>query len=237
MQFVINLTRTSTHWPHRGVKMDTSPGFAPNVDKGYRLISWVVQSGYRHMYLHLTVRDYFLLHVRGAYYRCHALPFGRGLSALWCTKLLHPVVCHQREKWGSLILPCLHNFLVAPAPLGRASTETDCAQAHQRLEKLSRLLGLARHLYQGFWSGGTTREHLVSLWTRSECASTSPMRRSTVCTAWRRRSFFWRNATSGSCRSSFYGTSAASEYRCRWRIPSRGSSRGHCIRIWQLRSS
>lgn len=101
-----------------------------------------------------------MLQFSGSYYRCIELHFGWGPSALCCTKLLRPVLRHLREKWGYSFLPYLDDFLVTTARPGRASTEADCAQAHQHLDSFFRRLSLTRQPEKGCWSGDMTLEHL-----------------------------------------------------------------------------
>jgi hypothetical protein len=99
-RFVINSSRPSQHWPKGSVKMENFPGFAVNLLKNDYLMSWYVKSGYRHFYLHPRMRDYFLFHYGGRFYRCIALPFGWGRSVLWFTKLMRPIVKYIRSEWG-----------------------------------------------------------------------------------------------------------------------------------------
>jgi hypothetical protein len=80
--FVINFERQSGHWQKESVKMEMLPGFAPGLVRNVVLTSWKVKSGYRHFYLHPRMRDYFLFHYGGRFYRYVALPFGWGRSVL-----------------------------------------------------------------------------------------------------------------------------------------------------------
>lgn len=59
-------------------------------------MSWDMKGGYRHMYLHQDIRDYFIFKYDGRYYRCIVLPFGWKRSVLWFTKLMRPVVRYMR---------------------------------------------------------------------------------------------------------------------------------------------
>jgi hypothetical protein len=81
-RFVINFARQSRHWQKRSVKMEALPGFALDLVRNNMPMSWDVKSGYRHFYLHPRMRDYFLFHCGGRFYRCVSLPFGRGRSVL-----------------------------------------------------------------------------------------------------------------------------------------------------------
>lgn len=97
-RLVVNFCRQSKHWPRGSVKMEKMTAFALELQRGAVLMSWDVQSGYRHFYLHPEMRDLFLFRYDGRYYRCLALPFGGGRSVLWFAKLLRPLVAHLREK-------------------------------------------------------------------------------------------------------------------------------------------
>jgi hypothetical protein len=81
-RFVINFARQSRHWQKGSVKMETLPGFALDLVRNDVLMSWDVKSGYRNFYRHPRMRDDFLFHCGGRFYRCVALPFGRGGSVL-----------------------------------------------------------------------------------------------------------------------------------------------------------
>ena len=80
--------------------METLASFSVVVEPGDHLMSWEFMSGYRHLCLHQDMMDFFLFSYDGEYYRCVALPFGWGPSALWFTKMLRPLVCYIRERWG-----------------------------------------------------------------------------------------------------------------------------------------
>jgi hypothetical protein len=75
---VINFSRQSRYWPKGSVKMETLPGFALNLMKNNHFMSWEVKFGYRHFYLHPKMREFFLFHYGGRFYRCVALPFWLG---------------------------------------------------------------------------------------------------------------------------------------------------------------
>jgi hypothetical protein len=74
-RFAIHFSLQSRHWPKGSVKMETLPGFALNMVKNDHLMSWDVKSGYRHFYLHPKMREFFLFHYVGRFYRCVALVF------------------------------------------------------------------------------------------------------------------------------------------------------------------
>lgn len=140
--------------------METLPSFALELEQSDYLISFDIKSGYRHFYLHPSMRDYFLFHYCGRYYRCVALPFGWGRSPLWFTKLTRPLVQYMREKCGYRVLPYIDDFLVAGSPPGRPATEQDCRRARERLTKLFASLGITRHPTKGCWKGGRQIDHL-----------------------------------------------------------------------------
>jgi hypothetical protein len=73
-RFVIDFARQSRHWQKGSVKMETLPGFAQDRVRNDALMSWDVMSGHRHFYLHPRMRDYFVFHYGGRFYRCVALP-------------------------------------------------------------------------------------------------------------------------------------------------------------------
>ena len=75
-RFVVNLKRQSKHWPRGSVKIETIKGVTLDLQKNDYLMSWDIQSDYRHFYLYLSMRDMFMFRYGEKYYRCLALPFG-----------------------------------------------------------------------------------------------------------------------------------------------------------------
>ena len=63
-RFVVNLARHSKHWSRGSVKMDTVTAFAMDLQKGDMMMSWDVKSGYRHFYLHPSMREMFVFFLR-----------------------------------------------------------------------------------------------------------------------------------------------------------------------------
>lgn len=59
--------------------------------------------------------------------------------------MLRPLVQYIREKLGYRVLPYIDNFLVAPCPEWRSSTEEYCRKAREKLQSLFDRLGLHRH--------------------------------------------------------------------------------------------
>lgn len=159
-RFVINLSIQSKHWPRGSVKMETVQGFAAQVERGDSLMSFDVQGGYRHFFLHPDMRDMFLFRYGGRFYRCIALPFGWGRSGLWFTKLMRPLVQRLREKEQYRVLAYLDDFLVAPSRVGRVSSAQDCERARRVIGQLLGRLGITRHPDKGEWEGSTRLEHL-----------------------------------------------------------------------------
>lgn len=159
-RFVVNFARQSKHWPKGSVKMETLPSFGLEMQKGDTLMSWDVKSGYRHFYLHPCMRDMFVFHYGGRFYRCIALPFGWGRSVLWFTKLMRPLVQHIRSKLGYRLLPWIDDFLCAPTDGRRPATKRDCRKAGAVLDVLLDKLGIRRHESKGCWDGATRLEHL-----------------------------------------------------------------------------
>jgi hypothetical protein len=158
--FVINFARQSRHWPKGTVRMETLPSFALQLLANDHLMSWDVKPGYRHFYLHPKMRDYFLFHYDGRYYRCVALPFGWGRSVLWFTKLMRPFVKYVRSELGYRLLPWIYDFLCAPTHGRRPAIGRDCRRARIRLSEIFGKLDLTRHLDKGCWEGSKVVEHL-----------------------------------------------------------------------------
>ena len=121
-RFLIIFKRQSRHWPKGSIKMKTLQSFSTQLQGGYTLMSWDIKSGYRHFYLHPRMREFFIFRYDGLFYRCIALPFRRGQSVIWFTKLLRPLVQHLREVLGYRVLPYTDDFACAPSLLGRPST-------------------------------------------------------------------------------------------------------------------
>lgn len=159
-RFVINLHRQSLHWPKGSVRMETLPSFALSLRKDDTLMSWDAKGGYRHMFLHPDMRDYFIFRYSGRYFRCVALPFGWGRSAMWFTKMMRVMVKHVRSKMGYRILPYIDDFLMAPSPDGTTATAEDCSRARTRMQALLDRLGIVRHETKGCWEGSRVIDHL-----------------------------------------------------------------------------
>jgi hypothetical protein len=95
--------------------------------------------------------NHFVFSYEGAYYRCLALPFGWGHSALHA-----PFVRYLRNVCGYRVLVYLDDTLLVPK-LRRAATEADCWAASKRVDYLLRRFGIARHPDKDTWGGGATR--------------------------------------------------------------------------------
>lgn len=159
-RFVINFHRQSKHWAKGSIKMETIPSFALEMERDDFMFSFDIKAGYRHFYLHPSMRDYFMFRYENRYFRCIALPFGWGRSPLWFTKFMRPLVEHMRATLGYRVLPYIDDFLVAPSRPGRASTERDARRARTRLSSLLDHLGLVRKVGKGCWEGSRQIEHL-----------------------------------------------------------------------------
>lgn len=106
------------------------------------------------------MRNFFLFHYKGRYYRYVALLFGWGRSPMWFTKILRGFIRHLRSKCGYRVLPYIDDFLVAAAPPVRAATEEDAAAGHVVVESLFDQLGIVRKFGKGCWEGSRTIDHL-----------------------------------------------------------------------------
>lgn len=158
-RFVVNFSEQSKHWPKGSIRMETLSSFSFQVGEGDHMVSFDIQSGYRHFRLAPRMRNYFLFRYRGRYYRCVALPFGWGRSPLWFTELLRPFVAHLRGA-GLRVLAYLDDFLVIPSPAGTQATMVDCQRATRWMGNVMRSLGLTRHPRKGEWQGSTCVQHL-----------------------------------------------------------------------------
>lgn len=184
-RFVQNFHIQSKQWSPTPTRMDTKKGFASLLRKDDHLISFDIKSGYRHFSLHPDVRNYFLFHFNGQFFRCKALPFGWSRSAFWFTNLIKPLVAHLRERFGMRVLPYIDDFLLAPT-LGRVSTREDCKRASVEIDVLLRLLGIARHPSKGVWGRDLPDWNTwVSFGTPLTCPFLPLMQRSRRYVAWR----------------------------------------------------
>lgn len=129
--------------------METITSFALDLQRDDQLMSWDIQSGYQHFYLHPVMRDMFMFRYNSRYYRCIALPFGWGRSVLWFTKLLRPLVQYLREKCAYRVLPYIDDFLLAPSPGSRRSIARECRRARDPRDALFGRLGLTHHPTKG----------------------------------------------------------------------------------------
>lgn len=135
-----------------GFKMESAAKFANGIEKGNSFISFDIKAGYRHFYLHPSIRDFFLFHYNGRYFQRIALPFGWSRSAFWFITLLKPFV-HRMREWGCRALGYIDDFLVAPR-VGGGAKEEDCEEAAAKITWLMRELGLEKHGSKGVWGKG-----------------------------------------------------------------------------------
>lgn len=162
-RFVQNFSEITEWWDGPSVRMERPAEFAAQIECGDHFISFDVKAGYRHFFLHPSIRNYFLFHYGGRYFRCIALPMGWTRSPFWFINLMKPFVWKMR-KWGYRVLSYIDDFLVACAA-GRVSTAGDCRKGSERIEELMGKLGLARHPTKGVWGEGSTLvEHLGFVW-------------------------------------------------------------------------
>jgi hypothetical protein len=84
-RFVVNLLKQSKHWLKGSVRMETLQEYALELERGGKMVSFDIQSGYRHFRLAPQMRDWFLFRYDGRFYKCIALPFGWGRSPMWLT--------------------------------------------------------------------------------------------------------------------------------------------------------
>jgi Reverse transcriptase (RNA-dependent DNA polymerase) len=159
----VNVSKKSKHWKKGSVKMETLPQYAMDLEKGDHMVSFDIESGYRHFRLAPRMRDWFCFRFNGRCFRCIALPFGWGSSPLWFTQLLSPVVRHLRMELRYGVLAYIDDFLVAPTCAGRVERPRDCHRATKEIETLLRRLGLTKHASKGEWTGATRIEKLGAI--------------------------------------------------------------------------
>jgi hypothetical protein len=123
------------------------------------MLPFDIESGYTHFRLARRMRDCFLFHYFGRFFRCVALPFGWGRSPLRLTQLISLMVQTIRER-GWRVLVNLDDFLVIPSRTGRTAKAKYCKRAREWISRLLILLGVSRHPSKGEWSGAQRVEHL-----------------------------------------------------------------------------
>ena len=179
-RFVVNFSRQSKFWTKGSVQMEKLVQFSDELRRGESLISFDLAAGYRHVFLHPAMLDFFVFSYGGRTFRCLALPFGWGRSAFHFTRLLRPVVRYLRNVLGYRVLWYLDDFLIAPRG-GRGATPEDCLIASGRIDTVLTKLGLQRHATKGVWHHGATElEHLgfmVSTLTMKFTVTPSKQRR------------------------------------------------------------
>lgn len=156
---MVNLSKQYTHWSRGSVRMEMISEFAMSVRRGDHFLSMDIEKGYRHFRLHPRMRDWFLFHYSGRYFRCVALPFGWGRSPLWFTQLLSTFVRKLRAM-GLRFMAYLDDFLIAPSDYGTTATKEDCLSSALIIGNLLEDLGLRRHKDKGNWDGSQVIEHL-----------------------------------------------------------------------------
>jgi Reverse transcriptase (RNA-dependent DNA polymerase) len=159
-RFIVNFAKQSKHRDKGSVRMETLPAYALERQKGDHMISFDIQSGYRHFRFAPHMRDMFLFRYAGRLFQCLALPFGWGRSPMWFTKLLRPMVQHLRSYELYRVLAYLDDFLVVPSEAGAIADLAVCEGATSKIDALLEALGLIRHPTKGEWVGSTRVEHL-----------------------------------------------------------------------------
>lgn len=105
------------------------------------------------------MRDWFVFHYHGRYFRCVALPFGSGRSPLWFTQLMDPFVRALRGYVYPL-LAYLDDFLIVPSPHVVVASTLHLKEGTEKVEGLLSNLGLTRNPHKGEWDGNSLVEHL-----------------------------------------------------------------------------
>lgn len=92
--------------------METKKIIRNPTEGGDHLISFDIREGYRHLNLHEDVRNSFLFHCDGRFYRCKALPFERRRSSFRFVNLHKPLVNCMRTEMGVRMFPNIDDFLL-----------------------------------------------------------------------------------------------------------------------------
>jgi hypothetical protein len=133
-RFLVNLSKQSKHWPKGGIRMETLPEYALELERGEKMVSLDIQAGNRHFRLAPQMRDWFFFRYDGRFYRCIALSLGWGLSPIWLTQLMVPMVRKLRQQYR--VLAYSEDFLIFPVKAGRVASMRDCRKATQVIDKL-----------------------------------------------------------------------------------------------------
>lgn len=123
--------------------------FSSELRKEYRLLSLELTAGYRHVYLHTLMQDYFLFRYGGNTYLCLDLQWGCRPAANHFPRFLRPAVVYLRNVLGYRVL-YLKDLLIAPRG-GKATTVADSLRAYARPYKDLERLGIARYPTKGVW--------------------------------------------------------------------------------------
>lgn len=142
-RFFINLHLYSQHWKKGSVLMYTVLPFSLDLQRGDRLMSFNVKGGYRHMFLHPSVRDLFLFRYADRCFQCIALPFGWMWSALCFSKMMSPSCVTSGKIFASLSLSLLISDGSSLA--GRASTAAHFSISLRISGRVLPNLGSVRH--------------------------------------------------------------------------------------------
>lgn len=67
-----SFTEVTEWWEGRPVRMEKPAEFSAQAEEVDHFISFDVKSGYHHFCLHPSIRNFFLFHWEGRYFRCIA---------------------------------------------------------------------------------------------------------------------------------------------------------------------
>lgn len=113
--------------------------------------------------MHESIRDFFLFHFQGRYFRCIDLPFAWCRAAFWFVNMMKPFIGRIR-RWEYRVLEYIDDFLIALS-IAKAATSEDCILSASIVDWLMRQLGLAWHQTKGVWDeGATCIDHLGFTW-------------------------------------------------------------------------
>jgi len=150
---VIDLRYINAHLPDRPVRYENLRSFRNSIQKGMYMISLDLKSGYHHVGLHPSARQYLGFQLGERYFQCAALPFGLSQAPAVFTKVMRAVVQLWRQR-GWRVLPYLDDFLFAFA------SEEEATAAAVRIDQDLQELGLRRNQDKGCWEPTTTLTHL-----------------------------------------------------------------------------
>ena len=152
-RLVFNFNRQIKLFGQVPVKMETLERFGANLIKDDVLMSLDIKKGYHHFRLHPKIRNWFIFHVAGRFFRCIALLFGWCLSPMYFIKLMRPFVQCLRQRHEYQVNTYVDDFAVAPTNESRPATPADVLQAQDVTGRLLTRCGLQRKEDKGDWHG------------------------------------------------------------------------------------